>query len=177
MLKSDEQVDNLFQTSTWEESLADFVSGSTGPVHFVGLGSPVRQDDGVGPAVIKTLIKEVGKKNSNLIFHTPEPNPERLIGDLASGTDRVVIFDAVQAMKPGGQIVSARVDDTKYGFFATHNVPLRLIPGLSQAKDRFLLVGIQPVLADVGEGLSKPVEESMRKIVELVRSISGELNG
>ena len=177
-MKSDDQVEGMLQQSTWEESLVDFVRRSTGPVHFVGLGSTVRQDDGVGPAVVRALKQNLrGRRTPKFVFHTSEPNSERLLSDLASGPDRVVIVDAVQATKPPGQVVCARVGDTKYGFFATHNVPLRLIPGLSEAEDRFLLVGVQPMSADVGEGLSEAVEGSMKMIVELIRSISSELHG
>jgi hydrogenase maturation protease len=96
------------------------------------------------------------------------PQPERLLSRLASEPGRIVVFDAVDASKSPGEIVCARLSDTKYGFFATHNVPLRLVPGLAGRRDEVFLVGVQPQSLEVGEGLTDVVQRSVERLVAVV---------
>ena len=79
-----------------------------------------------------------------------------------------MVFDAVEASERPGRVVFRPMADTKYGFFGTHNIPLKLVPGLEQRLDDTYLVGVQPASLEVGSGLSAPVRESVAEIVEVV---------
>jgi hydrogenase maturation protease len=94
--------------------------------------------------------------------------PERLLSKLASGEGRIVVFDAVEASAKPGEVVFRSMADTKYGFFGTHNIPLKLVPGLGERLGDCFLVGIQPASLEVGLGLSEPVRESLNEIVAVV---------
>jgi hydrogenase maturation protease len=107
-------------------------------------------------------------------IHGLSSNPERLISDLASKGERIVVIDAVEAQKEPGTIVCARLSDTKFGFFATHNVPLRLVPGVAENAADTYVVGIQPESVGVGEGLSEVVKESSAKLVALIAGLVEE---
>jgi hydrogenase maturation protease len=101
-------------------------------------------------------------------------NPERMISDLASKGERIVVIDAVEAQKKPGAIVCARLSETKFGFFATHNVPLRLVPGVAENAADTYVVGIQPDSVGIGEGLSDVVKESSVKLVAMIASLVEE---
>lgn len=174
-MKSPEELSTSVYGQSWELPLTRFVEESSVPLDFVGLGNPIRQDDGSGLVIVARLRKATFPNRSrSLTFHASNGSPERLLSRLAGSSHRVVVFDAVQAALKPGTPVCARLDDTKYGFFATHNIPLRLIPGLHEAQENFLLVGIQPGWVDVGEGLSPEVEESVAIVVSAVSRALGE---
>jgi hydrogenase maturation protease len=94
--------------------------------------------------------------------------PERLLSNLASGEGRIVVFDAVEASAKPGEVLFCPMADTKFGFFGTHNIPLRLVPGVEERLNDFLLVGVQPGSLEVGMGLTEPVRESVNEIVAVV---------
>ena len=82
-----------------------------------------------------------------------------------------MIIDAVEAQKKPGTIICARLSETKFGFFATHNVPLRLVPGVAENAADTYIVGIEPDSVGVGEGLSDIVKRSSMKLVEMIVSL------
>ena len=82
-----------------------------------------------------------------------------------------MVIDAVEAQKEPGTIVCARLSETKFGFFATHNVPLRLVPGVAENAADTFVVGIQPESVGVGEGLSDVVKKSSERLVEMIVSM------
>jgi len=159
----------------WEAAARAWLGEDTGrPVHIVGVGNPIRQDDAVGLEIVSSLRRRLGARPSpNFIIHPPSPMPERLLSRVASSGGRMMVFDAVQANRAPGAVVSARLSDTKYGYFATHNIPLRLIPGVSAGLDRSLLVGVQPGWLDVGEELSAAVKEAKGRVVAAVDAMIG----
>jgi len=143
-----------------------------GITHVFGIGNPIKQDDAVGLEVISLLrrrLKHASRKGVKI--HALSPNPERVISDLASKGERIVVIDAVEAQKEPGAIVCARLSETKFGFFATHNVPLRLVPGVAENGSETYIVGIQPDSVGVGEGLSDVVKESSARLVTLVAGL------
>ena len=85
-----------------------------------------------------------------------------------------MVIDAVEAQKKPGTIVCARLSETKFGFFATHNVPLRLVPGVAENAADTYVVGIQPDSVGVGEGLSDVVKGSSMKLVAMIASLVEE---
>lgn len=149
----------------WSRQLDDALR-SDGVVHLVGVGNPVRGDDAAGIEVASRLRSRLGRSPRGMKVHPDVPMPERLLSALASTTDRVVIFDAVEASLPPGSIVCRRLGDSKYGFFATHNVPLRLVPGLEQRLGDFYVVGIQPESLEVREEISDSVNAAIDDVVD-----------
>jgi len=148
-------------------------------VHIIGVGNPIRQDDSVGLEIVSSLRRELGSRPSpGVIIHRPSLMPERLLSKAAAEGGRVMIFDAVQANREPGAVVCASLAETKFGFFATHNIPLRLIPDVAGSLGRSLIVGVQPESLDVGETLSATAQEAKRKVVAAVGAmIGGTSNG
>jgi hydrogenase maturation protease len=121
---------------------------------------------------LRRRLRSASRRTINV--HGLSSNPERLISDLASKGERIVIIDAVEAQKKPGTIVCARLSETKFGFFATHNVPLRLVPGVAENAADTYVVGIQPESVGIGEGLSDLVKKSSMKLVAMIASLVEE---
>jgi len=138
------------------------------------VGNPIRQDDAVGLEIVSSLRKKLGSRPSpNVIIHRPSLMPERLLSKAAAEGARVMIFDAVEANSEPGAVVCASLAETKFGFFATHNIPLRLIPDVSDGLDRSLIVGVQPESLGIGETLSATAQRAKGRVVEAMGAIIG----
>jgi hypothetical protein len=75
-------------------------------------------------------------------------------------------------MEPGA-VVCASLADTKFGFFATHNVPLRLIPEVAGSLGGSFVVGVQPEWLGVGEELSVTAQAAKSRVVAAMSTIIG----
>jgi len=144
------------------------------PFHLVGVGNPMRCDDGVGLEIISQLLRRLGRRRpKNVILHPPTDTADRVLSRIDCTSERLLIFDAVEASGMPGRIILASLADSKFGFFATHNVPLRIIPGLAANPSNVFVAGIEPELLDVGEGLSEVVRSSADDVVSVVVSALG----
>jgi hydrogenase maturation protease len=162
------------QAQDWEVGLRGALGRSPGSVDILGVGNPIRGDDGVGLVIASQLRRILGARPSEgFRIHRDTLSPERLLSKLAASAGRIVIFDAVEATRAPGDIVCCRLRDSRYGYFATHNIPLRLIPGLESRVDDIYIVGVQPLSVGVGEGLSDVVRDSAARIVAAVTDAVG----
>jgi len=165
----------LAEPGDWQGGLARCIRLSARPTHFVGLGNPLRQDDAVGIQVVSSLGRRLGSERPPWVRLHPSEAPERTLSSIPS-EEGLVLFDAVRSNLAAGSVICATLRDTRYGFFATHNLPLRLIPGLAERQDTAYVIGIEPESIWVGEGLSPVVGRSadalVTEILRLVRANS-----
>jgi hydrogenase maturation protease len=161
--------------SAWSAPLrALFSEHVHGVINIIGVGNPIRQDDGVGLHIASSLRRNLGSRPSPKVrIHPPNLDPERAMSKAASLGQKLLIFDAVEASGAPGTILSACLSDTRFGFFATHNLPLRLVPGVAANLGNSLVVGIQPESVGVGEGLSETVEAACATVISTVTTIIG----
>jgi hydrogenase maturation protease len=156
----------------WRSQLSEILNGAA-RINLIGVGNPIKQDDSVGLKVLSELRRLLGPAPTpKLTIHEPSMSPERTLSRLASAGEKIVVIDAVEANREAGSIVCARLNETKFGFFATHNIPLRLVPGLGDASADAYIVGIQPESVDVGEGLSASVRASSKRLVAAIVGIA-----
>jgi hydrogenase maturation protease len=154
----------------WVSDFAAFLSSKERKtLNLFGIGSPVRRDDSVGLHIVESLRRRVGSSPVPFLkVHAPLVNPELALSRILRGPGRALVFDAVEAQKPPGSVVFATLKQTKFGFFATHNIPLTLLVSLSTDPAEVGLLGIQPEDIEVGEGLSDRVRASAERVVEIV---------
>ena len=153
----------------WQTRLEGAFGKSGGSTDLVGVGNSLRGDDAVGLEIALELRSKLGSTPSRGVrIHRASLMPERLLSKLASKSGRIVVFDAVEASKPPGEIVCSKLGDTKYGYFATHNIPLRLVPGLADRQQDVYIVGVQSQSLEVGEGLTRVVRDSALRVVAVV---------
>ena len=162
---SSKQSQSLDSGTPWSE-VEKFVADISAPLDIVGVGNPLRGDDGAGLEVATLLRRRVDHRGGGVKVHVDPRAPERLLSRLAESRHRILVIDAVDASRAPGSVVCARLSDTSFGFFATHNIPLRLIPGISSRAGEVLLVGIQPLSIEFGERLSEPVKAAVSRVVE-----------
>lgn len=141
-------------------------------VHFIPFGNNFRSDDGVGIYIVNKLRKKLrNNKPSFIKIHTVKLNLESLFRNF-SKDDLLIIFDAVQVNAPPGTVVFTGMPSAKFGFFGTHNIPLRLILEYQSILERSYLLGIVPHDLSIGEELSPVVRKAADEVVDLIyRSI------
>lgn len=149
------------------------------PLHLVGVGNPIKKDDSVGIFIASKLKKRFGTRPNRLVRIYPPLTPELLFSKIHLKTGSLIIFDAVEQNSAPGSIIFTNIADTRFGYFATHNVPLKLIPNLSERMANIFVLGIQPEEINVGEGLSEVVRESANEVITNFESFIEEiyLNG
>lgn len=151
-----------------------FGSNSNCVLHLIGVGNPLRKDDGVGIQVIRKLMKKRRRAGHHFIIHPPTRTAESIMSMLNYEKDQALVFDAVQCNSAPGSIIFTTLSDSRYGFFTTHNIPLKTIPTVSNHLDSVFVLGIQPSDVEFGEGLSSPVQESMDRVVEQLSKLMME---
>ncbi len=159
----------------WRAGVARCLERSARPVHLIGVGNTFRRDDGVGIEVVSSVRRSLGHTPPRWVRLYPDTPIERVTPRIPA-EEGVILFDAVQAGLEAGRVVCATLGETDYGFFATHNVPLRLIPGLAERKDSVYMIGVVPESLELGEGLTPKVRRSAEALTaEVVRQVRGRL--
>lgn len=156
---------------------------ATRPVVVAGLGSDLRGDDGVGPAVVRALAGHGGPPAA---LCTPG-DPMSLLDEWA-GCDLAVVVDATRSgaapgtvrvvpVVPGGGAApgpGARVAG-KATSPSTHALGLASVLALAEALGRLprrvVLVGVEGECFEPGTGLSAAVAGAVPEAVAQVRSL------
>jgi len=147
---------------------------------ILGVGNPLRRDDGIGPEVIRLLTENRSKKNNSYKLSSD-------IDLLDGGTDglglieylkdykKVVIIDAVEMkLKPGTIKVftpEEAVININSDALSTHGFGIAELIKLAKGLDinpELIIVGIQPESIDYGEDLTTPVSSVLNNLIELV---------
>ncbi|MEM3491674.1 MAG: hydrogenase maturation protease [Nitrososphaerota archaeon] len=141
-------------------------------IHLIPFGNNLRSDDGVGIYIINELRKKLrNKKNNYIKIHSMKFIMETIFNYMQK-SDLIIVLDAVRANYPPGTILFERISSTKFGFFGTHNIPLKLILERQSLMDYSYLLGVVPYDLSIGEKLSTIVKSAADEIVDLLyRSI------
>jgi len=142
-------------------------------VKIIGLGSPLRTDDGLGTAAIERLAER-----GNL-----PPEAELIDGglcglsllDLIEGADAVILVDAVQSDEPPGTIIRTSADqilrmDTPPGSVHEFRVAetLHLADSLGTPLPPITLVGMVPQDISPGQSLSAAVDANFSSLLDSI---------
>ena len=159
---------------SWREDLARHILSSPRPLEIVGVGNPLRRDDGVGIVVAGRLAREFPRGNHGQILVRVAPlTPERTLSRVPPNHG-LLILDAVETGAEPGALVCATLNDTNYSFFATHNIPLRLIPALADRLDKVYIAGVAPESVEFGEGLTDRVSAAADILASELSRLVGE---
>jgi hydrogenase 3 maturation protease len=153
---------------TLELELAARLSGT---VVVVGVGNPLRGDDGAGCLVARRLAGAAGVS----VLETEEV-PESFVGDIAAaGPDTVVLVDAVDlGARPGAMALLERDQVALYSP-TTHRLPLSLVMDVVHRRtcaDVFL-IGIQPADVAFGAAVSPEVSATVEVVAGLLSRCGG----
>lgn len=141
----------------------------------LGLGNPLRGDDGIGPRVVEELLRrdlpdhvEVVDGGSGGLSLLPT----------LEGWEHVIVVDSAQMGKSPGQFTrfTPRQVELSPRTFSPHYASLAEVLTLADALGRSLpqiiIFGVQPDNIDWEQGLSPAVEEAIPKVI---RGILDEL--
>jgi hydrogenase 3 maturation protease len=138
-----------------------------GKVVFVGIGNPLRGDDGFGPLFVQKLQGQV-----SAVCLDAGNAPETFTGKIIrEKPDTIVFVDAVYLdLPPGHYAVLGKEDLLKTGF-TTHDLsPHLLIQYLeSQVTADIYLLGVQPMSVEFGAGMSGVVSGALDTLVGMVK--------
>ena len=142
-------------------------------VLVVGLGNPLRGDDGIGPRAVAELEKRA-LPNGVEALDAGTAGLDLL--QLMEGWDRVVIVDAADVGKEPGQFVRFTYNQARLveadDPFSFHHAGLADVLALAGALDRQLppivIFGVQPGKVGWGEGLSPDLEPRLPILVDAV---------
>ena len=140
---------------------------------ILGLGNPLREDDGVGCRIVEELARR-----------TLPPGVRVLDGgtaglgllDLMEGWERIVIVDAAEMGRRPGKFVRFTPAEMRLHAspdrFSLHHAGLSEVLALADALGRVLpemvIFGVQPASAGWGEGLSLAVEAALPALIAAV---------
>lgn len=147
---------------------------------ILGLGNPIRCDDGVGNQVAQLLAKEI----NNPEVTVTETNVSGLgLLDFISNYERVIIIDAIQTPQGKvGQVYRLSLSDlaTPHYSYGTHNIDLattlELGAKLGLALPREIIIFAVEV-ADVTTFSEECTPEVERAIPQVIGLVLGELRG
>lgn len=142
----------------------------------IGIGNPLRRDDGIGIILVKKLREE---KLSDVICIDAGTGGIQLL-PILSNYDRIIIVDAVNFNGKPGETKVFNLDEIKIekekNLLSIHMMNIieviQLYEKLEEKKLELTIFGIKPYDTSPGTGLSPLLEEKLSEIKEeLIRRI------
>ncbi len=159
--------------------------GSRQRVLVVGIGSPDRGDDAVGPSVARAVAAR-GLHGVEVVEHE---DPTALL-DLWTGHDLVIVVDAVRSGSPAGTLHELETgacadvtrlppgDPPRHG--GTHAVGVLTVVELARAlgrlPPRLVVLGIEATGFEHGAPLSAPVSAAVPRAVDRAVAVLGRVS-
>ena len=143
---------------------------------IIGVGNPLRCDDGAGPAVARCLLQQELPSTVRVIEHHGEG---AALIDAWQAYQRVVLVDATRSEAVVGSVQrfdAARVELPKGLFHYSSHLfgvaeAVELARSLSRLPDELIIYGIEGVEFAYGEALSpKVVAMAVAMVVEQIRA-------
>lgn len=133
---------------------------------LLGVGNRLRGDDAVGPLLVERLQ---GKVDIPLI--DVGDVPENYLGPIeAADVDVVLIVDATDMGANVGDVAVFDIEQVQGMSISTHTANLGLMFQVisPERRPQVILLGIQPGNMELGQGLSKPVQETFENLAEML---------
>ena len=140
-----------------------------GKVVLVGIGNPLRGDDGFGPAFVQALDGQV-----RAVCIDTGTVPESYAGKIIKqNPDTILFVDAADlGLAPGVSEILGKKDILKTGF-TTHDLsPALLIEYLeSQISAEIYLLGVQPKVTVFGSEMSPEVFQTLQELATMIKEV------
>jgi len=140
-------------------------------VGIIGVGNPLRKDDGIGIILLNHLIKKMDLP-SNVTCIDGGTGGMNVLYD-CNTFDVVIFIDAVDFKGVPGETRFFSIDDIKtnkqVSSVSTHNEDLfqilRIGRELGECPDTVFVFGVQPADIGFGEGLNEQINEKIEDII------------
>lgn len=144
------------------------------PILILGVGNPLRRDDGIGPMIIDMLSNNTDLSDQKVDLLDGGTDGLALM-DYMQNYKHVIIIDAVEMKTPPGEIKVFSPAEAKMSInldaLSTHGFGLAEVIKMMEALDQMVpmtIIGIQPESIEFFEGLSSKVAAKIPTIIELV---------
>jgi hydrogenase 3 maturation protease len=140
---------------------------------ILGIGSYLRGDDAAGIVACEEIKKHIGK-SPKLKVMIGATAPENLTGEIINfKPSHLIIIDSANLNLEPGEIKIINPLEIEGSSFSTHSLPLKVMIDYLRMffECEFIFVGIQPKNIDMGNKLSKEVNQAIRKFVKIVTEI------
>jgi len=141
---------------------------------IVGLGNPLRRDDGVGVRVAEMLAAQELPDDVEIVAGG---TPGLELVNVMEGWPRVILVDAAEiGREPGAflRFTPEQVWLAEETFLSVHDAGLReallLAQVLGVLPPEVVIYGVQPASLDWGEGLSPEVEAALPDLTAVIRA-------
>jgi hydrogenase 3 maturation protease len=151
------------------EAPAGFVEVLREPTCLVGVGNPLRRDDGVGPWIVGAVRESVAGTRLSVV--DAQSVPENFVHVVARADCRNVVFvDAVAAEgEPATVVFGPLAEFPEAESFSTHKLALAFCGKfLEAAGKKVFLLGVVPGDLEFGEGMSPEVERAAAALRDLI---------
>ena len=133
---------------------------------LLGIGHPLRSDDGAGSFIAQHF------KDKDWVVVDGKSAPENFISVIKkSRPELLVIVDSVEMNLTAGSIRKIPLQKIVSFQLSTHYLSLSyLIDYVSPYCQNIMLIGIQPLSIKMGEKLSKPVLDACYLVMDLLKN-------
>jgi hydrogenase 3 maturation protease len=154
-----------------ESQLREYFGTGEKRVALVGVGNPLRGDDGVGVRIIELLEKAALE---NVMLLNTETVPEAFTGKVAEHKPtHVLLLDAANFRGEPGDV--KLMDSSKIGgqAISTHSLPLTIFISYIEKTmgSKVLLLGVQPRNIEFFTEMSPEVERTAEEVADLLRKM------
>jgi hydrogenase 3 maturation protease len=154
-----------------ESQLREYFGTGEKRVALVGVGNPLRGDDGVGVRIIELLEKAALE---NVMLLNTETVPEAFTGKVAEHKPtHVLLLDAANFRGEPGDV--KLMDSSKIGgqAISTHSLPLTIFISYIEKtmSSKVLLLGVQPRNIEFFTEMSPEVERTAEEVADLLRKM------
>lgn len=144
-----------------------FLPLMNGKTVIVGIGNPLRGDDGFGPALIQRLQGQV-----NCVCIDAGSSPENYVGRIVrEEPETILLVDVAHLGLRPGQYQLLQPVDIVAGGLTTHSMSSRLLIEFleNQTQANIFLLGVQPQTVALGEGISACVTDTLYELKQLIQ--------
>ena len=155
--------------------------GAPGDTLVIGLGNPLRGDDGIGVRVVQSLAEQRLPDSVEVV----DGGTQGLeLVNVMEGWSRVILVDAAHVGKMPGQFVRFGLDEVELldgeEPLSVHAAGLRdallLAKALGVLPDEVVVFGVQPATLEWRNGLSPEVEATLPSLIAAVFSEAATSN-
>jgi hydrogenase 3 maturation protease len=147
----------------------------------LGIGNRLGGDDAAGTHVVDMLNPALSALSAGR-HKAKAPLPTEIMA-IDAGTapesytsvirqhrpDLLILVDAADMGLPPGAVRTITPEKISILSFSTHNMPLSMfVSYVEEFCGKILLVGVQPERIETGEGISKAVRKSVKKLAEAI---------
>ena len=146
-----------------ENSLSSIIRGKT---VIVGIGNPLRGDDGFGPALIGRLIRR-----TPLVCIDAGNAPENYLGRIArEEPDTILLVDVAHLDLEPGQYRTLQPEEILKCGLTTHDMSSRMLIEFlqNQTQADIFMLAVQPKNISLGEAMSECLNKTLDEIERLI---------